>query len=56
MGLDAARDDPLRKITRVRLQRLDASGFQRIDIVVVDGGNFREDLLLVSSRAEVVHP
>src|SRR5215211_1118740 len=46
MGLDAARNDPLREIARVRLQRLDAPRLQSIDVVVVDRGRLGEDLLL----------
>jgi hypothetical protein len=43
--LDAARNDSLGEVARVRLQALDASGLERVDVVVVDGGHLREDLL-----------
>jgi hypothetical protein len=43
--LDAAPDDPFREITRVGLQRLDAARLERVDVVVVDGGDLGEDLV-----------
>ena len=46
MGLDPARDDALRQLAGVVLQRLDAAGLQRVDVVVVDLGRLREDLLV----------
>ena len=43
--LDAARDDPLREVSRVRLQRLDAARLEGVNVVVVDGCDLCEDLL-----------
>src|SRR4051812_40138530 len=43
--LYAAVDDPLRQCARVRAQRLDAPGLERVDVVVVDRRHLGEDLL-----------
>src|SRR5262245_39197208 len=45
VGLYTARDDALRQVARIRLQRLESARLQRLDIVVVDGRRFGEHLL-----------
>src|SRR5919205_902801 len=52
VGLDAARDDALREVTRVVLQRLHRAGLEHLDVVVVDRRRLGEDLLLRECRQQ----
>ena len=45
VGVHAARDDPLGEVARVGLERLDAARLERVDVVVVDRRDLREDLV-----------
>src|SRR5215471_562583 len=46
IGLYSSRDDAFGQVAGVCLQRLKRSALQRLNVVVVDGGCFREDLFL----------
>jgi len=51
--LDAARDDALRQVAGVRLQRFERSCLERFHVVVVHRGRFGEDFLLRHGREEL---
>src|SRR5215217_1217216 len=53
VGLHAARDDPLGEVARVRAQRLDASGLEGVDVVVVHRRDLREDLVAAHHPQEL---
>ena len=52
VGLNASRDDALGQILGVGLKGLERSGLERLDIAVVDGCRFREDLVLGHGREQ----
>ena len=53
VGLDAPRDDPLREVAGVVLQRLDAAGLEHLDVVVVDRRRLGRHLLRRHGREQV---
>jgi hypothetical protein len=50
---DAARNDALRQIARIRLQRFERSRLERFDVVVVYGRRFGEDFFLRHRREQL---
>jgi len=48
--LHAARHDALGQLSSVGLHRLEGAGLQGIEVVVVDGRRFHEDLVLAHRR------
>src|SRR5918994_7186832 len=51
--VDPARDDPLREVPGVGLERLDAAGLERRNVVVVHGGDLGVDLVWSHRRQQV---
>jgi hypothetical protein len=51
--LHAPRNDALRQVARVSLQRLERPRLERLDVVVVHRGRFREDLLFRHRREQL---